>query len=82
MKSATKKVQAIGSEGAVAHIVYDLSLPLEERKAKAKRFHSTIAAARYLGVSDNVIINKRKVGKRIKKGDKYYAVRIASNEKI
>lgn len=80
MMKVNKKIQPIGKEGAIPHIVYDLSLPLEQRKAKAMRFDSLTATARFLGVNDNRIINHRKVGKQLKVGEKIYAVRLASEK--
>ena len=78
MKSNTKKVQPVGKEGAIKHIVYDLSLPLEERRKKAVIYESLSSAAKSLGVSDSTLFNSRKVGKRVKTKKGEFAIRILS----
>ena len=63
-------------ENAIPHIVYDLSLPLEERKKNAKVFPSRVDAARYLGTTEKFIARRLSPGKRIESNGKEYAIRI------
>lgn len=72
----TMKRLTSGLENAVPHVVYDLSLPLEERREKAMVFKSGKAAATFLGVPFDKIHRYRTIGKRIEKNGKLYAVRI------
>lgn len=66
-------------EQPVPHLVYDLSIPLEERKAKAVKFRSAHAAANWLGIPPNRMYKARVPGHRVqrKQDGKWYAVRIA-----
>lgn len=64
-------------DNAVAHVVYDLSLPLEERKQKAIKFRTAKAAARFLGIGENRVPRYVYPGKRIERNGKLYAIRIA-----
>lgn len=62
---------------AVPHILYDTSLPIEERKSKALRFPSATKAAFFLGRPTNAVIEARNNRWRIGgKDGKMYAVRI------
>ena len=63
-------------ENAIPHIVYDLSLPLDERRAKAKIFPSRIDAARALGTTEKFIARRLSPGKRVESNGKQYAIRI------
>jgi hypothetical protein len=63
-------------ENAIPHIVYDLSLPLEERKKNAKIFPSRVDAARYLGTTEKYIARRLKPGTRVESNGKEYAIRI------
>lgn len=65
----------------VAHIVYDLSLPLPERREKAMRFKTGAAAANWLGMPPNKLFDIRMPGRRAYKDGKAYAVRIAPKDK-
>lgn len=49
----------------IPHIVYDLSLPPHERKAKAKIFGSIKDTADYLGCSERKITYNARPGKKI-----------------
>lgn len=71
-------------ENAVAHILYDISLPFPERKEQARVFKSAMAVANYLGYPPHQIFPYRQPGKRIKcrKTGKEYAVRIFKREVI
>ena len=84
--SGTGKFQTsgiLGIENAMPHILYDLSLPLKERREKALLFRSIGEAARYLGKSNQTVVNNREPGKRIKcRRGKEYAVRVATPEMI
>lgn len=62
---------------AIPHAVYDLSLPLEERREKAQIFKSAAAAANWLGIPPNKLFTIRQPGRRAYKEGKAYAVRIA-----
>lgn len=63
-------------DNKIPHIVYDLSLPLPERKQKAKIFPSRVDAARYLGTTEKVVARKLSPGKRVESNGKQYAIRI------
>ena len=58
-------------------MVYDLSLPLPERREKAMRFKSAHAAANWLGIPPKNLFDCRVPGRRVYKNGKAYAVRIA-----
>ena len=65
-------------DNKVPHILYDLSLPLEERKDKAVVFPSARHVADFLGVTSSRIMQTRMPGKKVQGRDgKIYAVRIA-----
>jgi hypothetical protein len=61
----------------VQHLVYDLSIPLPERKEKAMVFKSGHAAANWLGIPPNRLYKARVPGHKVQKEGKWYAVRIA-----
>ncbi len=65
-------------ENSVPHILYDVSLPIEERKQKAIEFPSAKHVANFLGMPYNQIYALRQPGKRVKHRltGKEYAVRI------
>lgn len=65
-------------ENAVPHILYDLSLPIEERKKQAIEFPSAKHVANFLGMPYTQIYGLRHPGKRVKHRvtGKEYAVRI------
>ena len=65
---------------AVPHVVYDLSVPLEERKYKSLRFKSAHAAANWLGIPPKNLYKIRVPGRKVqrKEDGKWYAVRIAA----
>ena len=65
-------------DNSVPHVVYDLELPLEERRAKAIYFKTCRQVALFLGCEYRKVHNYRQPGKRIKgKDGKTYAIRIA-----
>ena len=73
----------LGIENAQPHVIYDLSLPLEERKAKAQIFRSAAYLARHFGCKGSTITSYREPGKRYKdKQGKEWAIRLASKEMI
>jgi hypothetical protein len=61
----------------IKHLVYDLSLPLPERRERVMVFKSGHAAANWLGIPPNRIYKVRVPGHKVQKGGKWYAVRIA-----
>lgn len=64
-------------ENAVPHVLYDVSLPLEERRAKALHFKCLKDVGNFLGKPYNQLYPLRKPGIRIKgKDGKEYALRI------
>lgn len=65
-------------ENAIPHVLYDVSLPIEERKIKAIEFPSAKHAANFLGIPPNQIYALRTPGKRVRhrSSGKEYAVRI------
>jgi hypothetical protein len=62
---------------AVPHLVYDLSIPLPERREKAMWFKSGHAAANWLGIPPKRLYTARAAGHRVTKDGKQYAIRIA-----
>lgn len=65
-------------DNKVPHILYDLSIPLPERKDKAVVYPSARHVADFLGTTSHRIMQVRQPGKRIQGRDgKIYAVRIA-----
>lgn len=66
-------------ENAVPHALYDISLPLPERKEKALIFPTGRHAANFLGIAPHQIVFYRVPGRRVthKASGKVYAVRIA-----
>lgn len=70
------------SDQAVPHVVYDLSLPLPERREKAIVFKSGHAAANWLGIPPKALYDIRIPGRRAYKDGKAYAVRIAPKDNL
>lgn len=67
----------LGIENSEPHVIYDLSLPLPERREKALVFRSINYVARFLGVSKGMVVDYRFPGKRIKdRNGKEWAVRL------
>lgn len=64
-------------DAPVPHMVYDLSIPLPERKEKAIKFKSAHAAANWLGIPPKKLFDVRIPGRKVYKDGKAYAVRIA-----
>lgn len=64
----------------IAHVVYDLSLPIEERKSKAKVFGSIKDTADYLGISEKRVVSNAKPGKRIEVNGRQFAIRVCTKE--
>lgn len=72
MKSFTSTL-----DNAVPHLLYDLSIPLPERRKKAKEFKSLKDVGNFLGRPYNQLYPLRKPGCRIMgKDGKEYALRI------
>lgn len=69
-------------ENAVPHVLYDVSLPIEERKQKAIVFPSAKHVANFLGMPYNQIYALRQPGKRVRHRvtGKEYALRIMKKE--
>lgn len=65
-------------ENAIPHVLYDVSLPLEERKKQAIVFPTAKHAANFLGIPPHQIYFYRTPGKRVRhrSNGKEYAVRI------
>lgn len=69
-------------ENAISYLLYDLSLPIEERPAKAVFFKTGIDIANYLGINSTRLPYVRVPGKKVTgKDGKIYAVRIAPDKK-
>lgn len=69
-------------DNAVPHVLYDLSLPLPERKEQAMVFKSLKDLSNYLGKPYNQLYAFRHPGTRVKaRGGKFYAIRIKKSEK-
>jgi hypothetical protein len=69
-------------ENAISYLVYDLSLPLEERPTKAMLFRTGADVALYLGINATRLPYIRIPGKKVRgKDGEIYAVRIASDKK-
>lgn len=68
-------------ENAVPHILYDLSIPLPERREKAELFRTAKDVALFLGINYSMVSHYRQIGRRVKgKNGKEYAIRIAKKE--
>jgi hypothetical protein len=68
-------------ENAVPHILYDLSLPLPERKDKAVVYRTSREVALFLGINYSKVSYYRVPGRRVKgKDGKEYAIRIAKKD--
>jgi hypothetical protein len=84
--SGTGKYQTsgiLGLENALPHVIYDLSLPLPERKEKAQVFRSAAYLARHFGCKGDTIADYRVPGKRYKdRNGKLWAIRVATPEMI
>jgi len=84
--SGTGKYQTsgiLGLENALPHVIYDLSLPLPERKEKAQVFRSAAYLARHFGCKGDPIADYRVPGKRYKdRNGKLWAIRVATPEMI
>lgn len=65
------------------HYVYDLALPLPERRVKRMSFPTALAAANYLGVTPQRIYANRKNRARVwsESLNGWFAVRVATTEK-
>jgi len=69
-------------ENAISYLLYDLSLPLEERPSKAMLFRTGADVALFLGINATRLPYIRIPGKKVRgKDGKIYAVRIASDKK-
>ena len=69
-------------ENAVSYLLYDLSLPIEERPAKAVFFRAGVDLAHFLGINTTRLPYLRVPGKKVTgKDGKIYAVRIAPDSK-
>ena len=73
--------QNIDPDNAAPHVVFDLSIPLPERRDKAMVYPSSNKAAEALGVAHTTLYKYRQRGKRLRAADgKEYAVRLAYGE--
>lgn len=73
--------QMLDPNNAEPHVLLDLSLPLEERIAKAVVFRSLKRVAEFLGCAPTTAYKYRQPGKRWKAADgKEYAIRVAYGE--
>ena len=69
-------------ENAISYLLYDLSLPLEQRPSNAVLFRTGADVALYLGINATRLPYIRIPGKKVRgKDGKIYAVRIASDKK-
>jgi len=69
-------------ENAISYLLYDLSLPLEQRPSKAVLFRTGADVALYLGINSTRLPYIRIPGKKVRgKDGKIYAVRIAPDKK-
>lgn len=63
------------------HVVFDLSLPMKERREQARVFGSLAKAADYMRCAPTTAYKYRQPGKRWKAADgKEYAIRVAYGE--
>jgi len=70
-------------DNSVPHVLYDVELPLEERKSKALHFKTSRDVALFLGCEYRKVHNYREPGKRIRgKDGKLYAIRIAKQSDV
>jgi hypothetical protein len=70
-------------DDGVPHVLFDIDLPLDERKAKAIYFKTCRHVALFLGCEYRKVHNYRQPGKRIKgKDGKTYAIRIAKASNV
>ena len=67
-------------DNAIPHIVYDLSLPLEQRRKEAQVFGSIKDTADYLGISEKTVVYNAKPGKRVAAKGKEFAIRVCTKE--
>lgn len=73
--------QNLDPANAEKHVVFDLSLPMPERREKAKVYPSLAKVAEALGVSNTKVYKYRQPGTRMKAADgKMYAIRVAFKE--
>jgi hypothetical protein len=69
-------------QNAISYLLYDLSLPIEERPSKAVFFRTGADVALYLGINATRLPYIRILGKKVRgKDGKIYAVRIAPDKK-
>jgi hypothetical protein len=69
-------------ENAISYLLYDLSLPLEERPSKTVFFRTGADVALFLGINATRLPYIRIPGKKVRgKDGKIYAVRIAPDKK-
>ena len=69
-------------QNSISYLLYDLSLPLEERPSKAVLFRTGADVALYLGINATRLPYIRIPGKKVRgKDGKIYAVRIAPDKK-
>jgi hypothetical protein len=69
-------------ENAISYLLYDLSLPLEDRPSKAVLFRTGADVALFLGINATRLPYIRIPGKKVRgKDGKIYAVRIAPDKK-
>ncbi len=77
------KLESDFLDNSVPHVLFDVNLPLEERKAKALHFRTSRDVALFLGCEYRKIAAYRKPGRRITGRDgKTYAIRIAKTTDV
>jgi hypothetical protein len=70
-------------DNSVPHVLYDVNLPMDERRAKALYFKTSSEVALFLGCEYRKIAAYRKPGRRITGRDgKTYAIRIAKTTDV
>lgn len=73
--------QNLDPANAERHVVFDLSIPMPERRQKAKVYPSLAKVAEALGVSTSKVYKYRQPGTQMKAADgKLYAIRVAFAE--
>lgn len=70
-------------ENSVPHWLYDLSLPLEERRQKRVLFRTAKDVALFVGIMYSSVTHYRKPGHRVEgKDGKLYAIRLATQKDL
>jgi len=70
-------------ENSVPHWLYDLSLPLAERREKRVLFRTAKDVALFVGIMYSSVTHFRKPGNRVQgKDGKLYAIRLATEKDL